>query len=124
MLLLANSSVSQDAYQQESESIRGRFEQSHNGQAAIRERSNLTDSLIRELWNQASAGSTGPDRICVAALGGYGRRALFPCSDLDVLFLHETTLSETAQKQTIPRMCQALWDLHLRVSPTTRSLAE
>jgi len=80
MPLLANSPVSQDAYQQESEGIHGRFEQSRNGQAAVWERSNLTDSLIRELWNQSPAGSAGPDRICVAALGGYGRRALFPCS--------------------------------------------
>src|SRR6266853_768290 len=124
MPLLANSPVSQDAYQQESEGIHGRFEQSRNGQAAVWERSNLTDSLILELWNQSPAGSAGPDRICVAALGGYGRRALFPCSDVDVLFLHEATLSEIGQNQTIPRMCQALWDRHLRVSPTTRSLAE
>ena len=124
MPALANSSISQDAYQKESESIRGRFEQSHDGQAAIRDRSNLTDSLIRELWNQSLIASGEPDRLCIAALGGYGRQALFPYSDVDVLFLHESELSETAQKQTIPRLCQALWDLHLRVSPTTRSLAE
>ena len=89
--MLANSAISKDAYQAESEKIRGRFERSHDGQAAIRERSNLTDSLIGELWNQISPGS--PERICVAALGGYGRRALFPCSDVDVLFLHESALS-------------------------------
>ena len=124
MPVLANSSISQDAYQKELDSIRGRFEQSHDGQAAIRDRSNLTDSLIRELWNQSPTASGGSDRLCVAALGGYGRQALFPYSDVDVLFLHESELSETAQKQTIPRLCQALWDLHLRVSPTTRSLAE
>jgi [protein-PII] uridylyltransferase len=124
MPLLANSSISQDAYQKESEEIRERFERSHNGQAAVRERSNLIDSLISELWSQSPTGSAGPDRICVAALGGYGRRVLFPYSDVDVLFLHDTALSETAQKQTIPRTCQALWDRHLRVSPTTRSLAE
>ena len=121
---LANSSTSQDAYQKESDEIRERFERSHNGQAVVRERSNLIDALIGELWAQSSAASAGPDRICIAALGGYGRRSLFPCSDVDVLFLHETALSETAQKQTIPRLCQALWDRHLRVSPTTRSLAE
>ncbi len=124
MPLLVNSSTAQDAYQRESASIRGRFEQSHDGQAAIRERSNLMDSLIRELWSQSPAASAGQDKICVAALGGYGRRALFPCSDVDVLFLHETALSEAAQKETIPRICQALWDRHLRVSPTTRSLEE
>ena len=101
MPVLANSAISQDAYQAESEKIRERFEQSHNGQAAIRERSNLTDSFISELWNQVSPGT--PDRICVAALGGYGRRALFPCSDVDVLFLHDSALSEDAQKRVIPR---------------------
>ena len=91
MPVLANSAISQDAYQAESEKIRERFEQSHNGQIAIRERTTLTDSFITELWNQFSPASA--DRICVAALGGYGRRALFPCSDVDVLFLHESALS-------------------------------
>src|ERR1700690_2783712 len=122
MTVLANSAISQDAYQAESESIRERFERSHNGQVAVQERSNLTDSLIGELWNQFSPGS--PDRMCVAALGGYGRRALFPCSDVDVLFLHDSALSDDAQKRVIPQISQALWDLRLRVSPTTRSLAE
>lgn len=120
--MLANSVISQDAYQAESEKIRERFERSHDGQAAILERSNLTDSLLGELWNQFSPSS--PDRICVVALGGYGRRALFPCSDVDVLFLHDTALTEDSQKRLIPQISQALWDLHLRVSPTTRSLAE
>ena len=124
MPVLTNSSISQDTYQTESEKIRRKFEQSFNGQVAVRERSSLVDLLISELWNQFSAGSSEPDRICVAALGGYGRRALFPCSDVDVLFLHASALSEDTQKRVIPPMCQALWDLHLRVSPTTRSVAE
>jgi [protein-PII] uridylyltransferase len=121
MPLLANSSTSH-AYQAESEKIRERFERSHDGQTAILERSNLTDGLISELWNQFSPAS--PERICVAALGGYGRRALFPCSDVDVLFFHESALSEDSQRRVIPRISPSLWDLHLRVSPTTRSLAE
>ena len=96
MVVLANSSISQDAYQTESDNIRERFEQSHNGRAAVRERSDLIDSLICELWSRYSAGSPGADKICVASLGGYGRRSLFPCSDVDVLFLHEG-LNETSQ---------------------------
>jgi [protein-PII] uridylyltransferase len=122
MPVLANSAILQDAYQAESEKIRERFERSHNGQTAIRERSHLIDSLIGDLWNQFAPGS--PERICVAALGGYGRGQLFPCSDVDVLFLHESALSDDTQKRVIPQISQALWDLHLRVSPTTRSLAE
>src|SRR5579862_681148 len=122
MPVLTNSALAQDAYQAESQKIRRRFEGTHNGQSAIRERSSLTDSFINELWNQFSPGL--PGRMCVAALGGYGRRALFPCSDVDVLFLHEWALGEDAQKRVIPQISQALWDLRLRVSPTTRSLAE
>jgi [protein-PII] uridylyltransferase len=124
MPLLVNSSILQDSYDRESEKIRERFEQSHDGHAAVRERSDLIDSLIRELWNEPLIGNAPNNKVCVAALGGYGRRALFPFSDVDVLFLYETELSETAQKQTLPRICQALWDRHLRVSPTTRSLAD
>ena len=124
MAVLANSSISQDAYQTESDNIRERFEQSHNGRAAVCERSDLIDSLICELWSRYSAGSPGSDKICVAALGGYGRRALFPFSDVDLLFLHEDGLSEITQKQAFSRVSQALWDRHLRVSPTTRSLVE
>ncbi len=61
MPVLANSSISQDAYQKESEDIRERFERSHDGLAAVRERSNLIDSLICELWSQSSAAGAGQD---------------------------------------------------------------
>jgi [protein-PII] uridylyltransferase len=123
MQLLANSSVSQDAYQNESQKIRQRFEQSRDGQAAVRERSSLVDSLISELWDQSFGANRG-ERLCVAALGGYGRQALFPSSDVDVLFLHDSPLSEDAQKRRIPKICQVLWDLRLRVGAATHSLAE
>jgi [protein-PII] uridylyltransferase len=39
------------------------------------------------------------------------------------LFLCASSPDEPAQKQ-IRRLCQDLWDLHLRVSPTTRTLAD
>ena len=69
MPVLANSAISQDAYQAESEKIRGRFERSHDGQAAIRERSDLTDSLLAELWNQILRRLTRPDlRCCLGRL--------------------------------------------------------
>src|SRR5271165_5168912 len=122
MPALANNTTSRDAYQAESEKIRDRFARSHDGQAAIRERSSLTDSLIGDLWNQFASASS--ERICVAALGGYGRRALFPFSDVDILFLHESALSEDAQNRVIRPISQALWDFRLRVSAATHSLAE
>jgi [protein-PII] uridylyltransferase len=58
-------------------------------------------------------------------MGGYGRRALFPYSDIDLLFLYEKEgRQEFLGRNVIAPLSQSLWDLHLRVSPTTRTLAE
>ena len=80
----------QDVYRSESEEIRERFEDSHDGQATVRERSDLIDQVLTQLWNRNIAVEARSERLCVMALGGYGRRALFPYSDIDVLFLCES----------------------------------
>jgi len=113
----------QDMYRSESEAICKRFDDSHIGQAAIRERSDLIDAVITTLWN-SDIEVAASETLCVVALGGYGRRALFPYSDVDLLFLSESAPGEHSQRQVIRKLCQALWDLHLRVSPTTRTLNE
>ncbi len=62
--------------------------------------------------------------IAVAAIGGYGRRELFPYSDVDLLFLLDSRVVEKDVKDAIRRRDQELWDCGIRVSPTTRTLAE
>ena len=109
-----------DLFRAESEKIRARFEESHNGQAAVRERSDLVDKVTTQLGSVIEKAG-GLRKVCVVALGGYGRQTLFPCSDVDLLFLSGSSPDEQAQKQ-IRKLCQDLWDLHLRVSPTTRTL--
>jgi [protein-PII] uridylyltransferase len=50
---------------------------------------------------------------------------LFPYSDIDLLFLYEKEgRQEFLGRNVIAPLSQSLWDLHLRVSPTTRTLAE
>src|SRR5438132_4214213 len=115
--------TTQDFFKAESEKIRARFEDSHNGEAAVRERSDLVDKVTTQLWDSAIESSEELGNVCVVALGGYGRQTLFPCSDVDLLFLSASSPDEQAQKQ-IRKLCQDLWDLHLRVSPTTRTLAD
>src|SRR5215467_13111093 len=124
MSVIASSLTSAEMYPSHSEDIRKKFDQSHDGLAAIRERSDLVDRLVAELWNSVNRNLPDAERLCLAAMGGYGRQALFPHSDIDIVFLSEGSLSEAAEKQVIPKFCQALWDLHLRVSPTCRTLAD
>ena len=65
-----------------------------------------------------------PDKICVAALGGYGRNTLFPHSDVDLLFLFKDAKQEAAHKDALSRVYLDLWDLKIRASATARSVAE
>ncbi len=57
-------------------------------------------------------------------MGGYGRSELFPHSDVDLLFLTEDEATRERIKDPVSAICQQMWDCGLRVSPTTRTLAE
>ena len=125
MRLESRTSTLQDLYADESARIRKHFEDSGDGKAAIRDRSALIDSVVTELWNEVTGTGDPVEGFCIAAMGGYGRRALFPYSDIDLLFLYEKEgREEYLSKKVIGPLSQSLWDLHLRVSPTTRTLAE
>ncbi len=58
------------------------------------------------------------------ALGGYGRRELFPFSDIDLLFLAEDAATESRFREVMRAISQNLWDIRLRLSPANRVLAE
>ena len=125
MNLESRNTTLQDLYAEESARIRKDFEESGDGKAAIRNRSALIDSVVTELWTEVTGTSGAVAGFCIAAMGGYGRRALFPYSDVDLLFLYEKEgLEEYLSRKVIAPLSQCLWDLHLRVSPTTRTLAE
>jgi [protein-PII] uridylyltransferase len=125
MRLESRTSTLQDLYADESARIRKHFEDSGDGKAAIRDRSALIDSVVTELWNEVTGTGDPVEGFCIAAMGGYGRRALFPYSDIDLLFLYQKEgREEYLGKKVIAPLSQSLWDLHLRVSPTTRTLAE
>ncbi|MGA7351286.1 MAG: [protein-PII] uridylyltransferase, partial [Acidobacteriaceae bacterium] len=49
---------------------------------------------------------------------------LFPCSDVDVLFLCANEKVEPAWRDQIRACTQAMWDIGLRASPVTRTLKE
>jgi [protein-PII] uridylyltransferase len=112
-------------YAEETEIARRDFDSTGGGAAALLARSSLVDSIVRQLYGDLLSNDLrGPKNFCAIALGGYGRRELFPHSDVDILFLYEEPSLEAAHKETVAEILKTLWDLRLRVSPASRTLEE
>src|SRR5262249_923869 len=62
--------------------------------------------------------------LCLVALGGYGRGALFPHSDIDLLVLCESAVAEERYREATRAISLALWDLRLKLSPLNRTIVE
>jgi [protein-PII] uridylyltransferase len=114
-----------EQYQRRMLEIRGAFATGATGAVTVAARSAAVDELIVGLWKQAVVESPVLGRgIAVLAVGGYGRRELFPYSDVDLLYLLDGKVSEAEIKQPIRRISQQLWDCGLRLSPTSRKRSE
>jgi [protein-PII] uridylyltransferase len=97
------------------------FRAGGDGRLVIGQRTELVNQLVRQLWEAIFAGEA--DGIALVAIGGYGRGELFPHSDVDLLFLCGEP-ADAPRKERISTLCREMWDLRLRVSPTTRTPAE
>ena len=112
-----------DLYQQESADLRQTFERTGDGAAAIRRRASVVDNLVRQVWTSFS-GASERTGIALVATGGFGRRELFPYSDVDILYLCVNDNVERDYHDLLRNATQAMWDVGLRASPATRTLKE
>jgi len=110
-------------YTEESVRTQREFENDGDGLAVLAKRTVLIENLVRSLWREHIEGQ-GSAPFALVAIGGFGRSALFPHSDVDLLFLHENRETEAEFKDSVRRFSQELWDLRLKLSPATRTLAE
>jgi len=114
-----------DFYATESARVRENFSSNGSGRAAVHGRANLVDAVAQRLWKDLiSPEPVGPSGFALLALGGYGRRWLFPYSDIDILFLHSGDAPDSDLRNRIRAFSQEMWDLRLKLSPATRTLSE
>jgi [protein-PII] uridylyltransferase len=90
---------------------------------ALAERTALVDGTVEraareKLWPAFPAGLT------LLAVGGYGRRHLFPYSDVDLLLLVESNRLAQDAPGPISAFLQTLWDSGLRLSHSVRTPEE
>lgn len=91
------------------------FATTHRVQPLWRALTHATDALLR-----SAALPTGTSLL---AVGGYGRRELFPFSDVDVLILLPDA-ADAEQVHAIEQLLHALWDQHVPVSHATRTVEQ
>ncbi len=113
-----------DLYLTESARIQQEFATGGSGSTAIAQRTELVEKILLRLWDELISPGAEAKNFALVALGGFGRRALFPHSDVDILFLNADRGTEDSLRDPVRTFCQELWDLRLKLGPTTRTLAE
>ncbi len=89
----------------------------------------LTDQILRLVYDFTTTrlyplnNPTASERLCLAAVGGYGRGEMALHSDVDIAFI--TPYKPTGwTEQVIESMLYTLWDLGLKIGHSSRSLDE
>jgi [protein-PII] uridylyltransferase len=105
--------------------IRQQFEAGVSARDTVLALCELADNNIREIFGEVlRVHNTPPSGLSLLALGGYGRKLLFPYSDLDILFLFGNEKAELEFRPLIADFSRTLWDLGFRVSSAGRTIEE
>jgi [protein-PII] uridylyltransferase len=112
-----------EQYTREMALVRQTCDRTGDGTAAIRRRSAVVDRILIEMWRRAFA-DLPAQNVALLAMGGYGRKDLFPCSDIDVLFAFADEKTEEHSREAVRAIIQGMWDIGLRASPSSRTVKE
>jgi len=118
----------------ERQRIQRQFEEGASARETLNALCELADRNIKQILGDVLRTNKGIDSrwapnagvqgLCLLALGGYGRRMLFPYSDLDILFLFGNEKAEQEFRPLIAEFSRTLWDAGFRVSSAGRTLEE
>ena len=101
----------------ERERLKARYFRKPDPAFNLAENARLVDEGLRELW----AATVDDPAAALVGVGGYGRGALFPHSDVDVLVLLPDGHAPNA---SIERFIHAMWDAGLDTGSSVRSVSE
>jgi len=109
----------------ERQRIREKFEAGASARETLTALCELADRNIERIFGQVlRVHGNDTQGLCLVALGGFGRRWLFPYSDLDILFLFGSERTEAEFRPLISEFSRVLWDIGFRVSSAGRTIDE
>ena len=104
------------------EELQLRFAENESVESLVRAGALFLDGLLVTLWQQRLSPALAA-RLCLVAVGGYGRGELHPYSDVDIMLLCPAALSE-AEHAEISALIAFLWDVGIEVGHSVRTVAE
>ena len=90
--------------------------------AALRKLAILADGVLKTLWQRAGL----KEPLALVAVGGFGRRELFPNSDVDVLLLlpdDQSPDDDAVLKARIEGFIGSCWDAGLEIGSSVRNVS-
>jgi [protein-PII] uridylyltransferase len=103
--------------------LRARFLETGDAQSVWKARTARVDTAVLEAHAVALL-PVFQEGFALLAVGGYGRRELFPHSDIDLLLLSRRPLVDSASKAAVSEFVRRLWDAGLRCSQSVRTMDE
>ncbi len=91
--------------------------------------SDLIDGVVLDVWQACIAALPEPlaagvrRGVALVAVGGYGRREMFPASDIDLMLLHDAA-ARPAVAEVASLLLRSLYDAGLEVGQSVRTSAE
>ena len=104
--------------------IKEQFYYNHRGIKCCKLNSDLTDVLIKKIFELTNPVKLANQDFLICAVGGYGRKHLAPYSDIDLLFVYNQKIPEKELKRTIEQILYPLWDLGMKVGHAVRTFKE
>jgi [protein-PII] uridylyltransferase len=109
----------------ERQRIRENFETGAGARETLAALCELADRNIQRIFGEVlRVHGDDTQGLALLALGGFGRRWLFPYSDLDILFLFGNEKAEGEFRPLISDFSRVLWDIGFRVSSAGRTIDE
>lgn len=93
-----------------------------SGDEELQRHSLAVDEYIINCFQQLDVKDCGQD-VALVALGGYGRRELFPFSDIDLMILYRPEIRERIERIT-DAVLYPLWDTGLEIGHGVRTVEE
>lgn len=94
-----------------------------NAYPALQGRTNIVDEAVIAAY-VSTLGRAADGGVAIMPVGGYGRKELFPHSDIDILVLVRKPPEPGPEKDALSDFLRLLWDGGYRVSQSVRPIEE